>query len=59
MGEERRKANAKKTDWPLIKPKPNLQVTHLKDSHLFTVWIPAFLLILIIYSVPSHILYLV
>ncbi|KAJ9679178.1 hypothetical protein PVL29_021187 [Vitis rotundifolia] len=38
MGEERRKADAKKTtDWPLIKPKPNLQVTHLKDSHLFTV----------------------
>ncbi|XP_034711384.1 uncharacterized protein LOC117933911 [Vitis riparia] len=37
MGEERRKANAKKTDWPLIKPKSNLQVTHLKDSHLFTV----------------------
>ncbi|KAF8380353.1 hypothetical protein HHK36_027838 [Tetracentron sinense] len=32
-----RGGDAKKTKWPLIKPKRNLQITCLKDTHLFTV----------------------
>ena len=57
MGEGKRKADARKTKgWPLIKPKTNLQVTHLKDSHLFTVWIPVFPLIPIVPTLvfPIH-----
>jgi hypothetical protein len=41
---EKREAETKKhkktaltTKWPLIKPKQNLQITHLKDTDLFTV----------------------
>ena len=42
---EKREADTKKhkkttlttTKWPLIKPKQNLQITHLKDTDLFTV----------------------
>ncbi|KAL1816377.1 uncharacterized protein LOC108223275 [Daucus carota subsp. sativus] len=41
MGERNKKEKAGKKsrieDWPLINPKSNLKVTHLKDSHLFTV----------------------
>jgi hypothetical protein len=45
---ERREADTKKpatptTKWPLIKPKRNLQITHLKDTDLFTVRIPILL----------------
>ncbi|KAF5185731.1 2-oxoglutarate (2OG) and Fe(II)-dependent oxygenase superfamily protein [Thalictrum thalictroides] len=39
MGE--RGGEAKKVKWPSIKPKKNLQITHLKETHLFT--IPNFL----------------
>ncbi|XP_042504903.1 uncharacterized protein LOC122081738 [Macadamia integrifolia] len=30
-------ANAKKTKWPVIKPKRDLQIARLRDTHLFTV----------------------
>lgn len=42
---EKKEADTKKqknptlttSKWPLIKPKQNLQITHLKDTDLFTV----------------------
>ena len=39
---EKREADTKKptlttTKWPLIKPKQNLQITHLKDTDMFAV----------------------
>jgi len=42
---EKREADTKKqknptlttSKWPLIKPKQNIQITHLKDTDLFTV----------------------
>ncbi|KAK9292950.1 hypothetical protein L1049_020932 [Liquidambar formosana] len=37
MGERKEADGKKTTGWPQIKPKPNLQVTRLKDTDLFTV----------------------
>nr|DAD18740.1 TPA_asm: hypothetical protein HUJ06_020203 [Nelumbo nucifera] len=33
-----RGGDAKKTKWPVIKPKRDLQITRLRDTHLFTVF---------------------
>ncbi|KAJ9139946.1 hypothetical protein P3X46_030637 [Hevea brasiliensis] len=37
MGERREADSGKSKKWPLIKPKKNLQINHLKDTDLFTV----------------------
>ena len=61
MGERNKKEKAGKKsrieDWPLINPKSNLKVTHLKDSHLFTVCLSSSMYMCMVFSSSSYLTY--